>query len=85
MKDYVVLTVVSFILGSMFFKNMDDSIPEGTNCSYSANMLTDIIAFIAGGYVANIGYTTNNKILYIIGVAIIVEHIWQLNSKRSIV
>ncbi len=72
------LIIVSIIIGSLYFLIMESSISKDSNCSYSASIMTDILAFIVGGYVSHIGYTTKNEILFIFGNAIIVEHIWQL-------
>jgi hypothetical protein len=72
------LIILSIIIGSIYFLVMESSIPKKSNCSYSASIMTDILAFVVGVYVSHIGYTTKNEILFIFGNAIIVEHIWQL-------
>lgn len=69
--------VLAFILGTLYYKNMSASIPKEVNCSFSANIWTDVLAFIAGGIIIRQSIIHDDVVLNIIGVAIITEHIWQ--------
>ena len=72
---------VTFLLGILagviYFNIMEKDIPHYTNCSYVANIWTDILAFIAGGIVIYYGYIYKNKVLIFVGTTIIIEHIMQ--------
>ena len=76
---YIILLIISFILGTLYYYNMSLSIPKDSNCSFSANIWTDIGAFIGGGIIAYRGiYIHDDYIVTGIGFIIIIEHIWQL-------
>ena len=75
--NFTRLASISFVLGTLYYYQMEASIPRHVNCSFSAGLMTDILAFIIGGYVSLIGYRIKNKILFMLGNAIIVEHVWQ--------
>ena len=70
----------------MYYYNMTLSIPKESNCSFSANIWTDIMAFIAGFVLVAIGIYCKeyeykhwfSLVTFTIGLVIIVEHIWQL-------
>lgn len=71
-------TILLGVLGGVIYFNiMEKDIPRYTNCSYVANIWTDIIAFILGFVVIYYGIIYNNRILIWIGTAIITEHIMQ--------
>ena len=72
------MAIASIVLGSAYFYIMESSIPKDTNCSYSASVMTDILAFVVGGYVSYVGYNTGNRLLFVFGNAIVVEHVWQM-------
>jgi len=69
----------SSIIGTLYYNNMSLSIPKESNCSFSANVWTDIGAFIVGIIIIYKGIFKYNDVkLTFIGSAIIVEHILQL-------
>ena len=71
-------TIALGVLGGViYFAIMEKDIPHYTNCSYVANIWTDILAFIAGFIVIYYGYVYNNRILTMVGTVIITEHIMQ--------
>ena len=77
-KHHVGVIITGFILGTIYYLNMSTSIPKDVNCSFVANIYTDIFAFIIGGILIYYGiFIYNDYILTIIGTAIITEHIWQ--------
>ena len=67
MIEYV---VVGAILGVGYYMMMERSIPEGSNCSFIASPLTDILAF--GAAIALIYRQPKDWVVVSIGVAIIV-------------
>lgn len=71
--------MVSIILGTIYYLNMSLSIDKSVNCSFSANIYTDIGAFIAGCILIYLGYHEHkykNLILSSIGTIIITEHVY---------
>jgi hypothetical protein len=76
------IIIIGFIIGTIYYKQMSASIPKESNCSFSANIYTDIFAFICGIVLLYYGLTENDyyrsEMMIVIGVAIITEHIWQL-------
>ena len=78
MKQYISI-ILSIIIGTLYYYNMSLSIPKESNCSFSANIWTDIGAFIAGIILIYLGfYKYDDCMLTIIGTTIITEHVWQL-------
>ncbi len=78
MKQYLSI-ILSIIIGTLYYYNMSLSIPKKSNCSFSANIWTDIGAFISGGILIYLGiYKYDDYLLTIIGASIITEHLWQL-------
>jgi len=77
----LIIALVSFILGSIYYYIMESSIPLDSNCSFISSIWTDILAFIVGMIVIYKGHIYNDNILIILGAAIITEHIWQLFPK----
>jgi len=73
--------ILSFIVGTSYFFMMKGSIPPNTNCSFIANIWTDIFAFLYGLIIIYKGNINNDNILLFLGGSIIVEHIWQLFPK----
>ena len=72
------LTIALGILGGVIYFNiMEKDIPHYTNCSYVANIWTDILAFIAGFIIIYYGYIYKNRVLTVVGTVIITEHIMQ--------
>ena len=77
----LILILVGFGLGTAYYYNMSLSIPKDSNCSFSANIWTDILAFVFGVVIMAIGFRLQRwegYVLVALGTAIIVEHIWQL-------
>ena len=76
---YIIYFIFSFILGTLYYYNMSLSIPKDSNCSFSANIWTDIGAFIGGGVLVYRGiHKYDDPTITVIGFTIIVEHLWQL-------
>lgn len=76
--------ILSFILGSIYYYIMENSLPKKSNCSFISSKWTDFLAFIIGFIIIYKSYTYDDTILASIGGAIIIEHIWQLLPKYSI-
>ena len=74
----IVALIISFVIGTLYYINMYASIPTGANCSFIANIWTDIIAFIMGFILVYKGFQQDDNILLFIGGALITEHIWQV-------
>ena len=74
--------LLGIISGIVYFYIMEKDIPRYTNCSYVANIWTDILAFIAGFIVIYYGYQYKNRILIFVGVSIITEHIMQFYGHK---
>jgi hypothetical protein len=76
------IVAIGFALGTLYYYNMSLSIPTDSNCSFSANIWTDILAFIVGALVMGIGFRLEGRwegyVLVATGIAVITEHIWQL-------
>lgn len=78
------IIIIGYLIGSFYYINMRNSIPYDSNCSFLANVWTDIFAFIGGMIIAYRGYYINNdKLLTTIGIAIIVEHLYQFSYKKN--
>ena len=69
--------IIGIISGVLYFNLMERDIPRFSNCSYIANIWTDIIALVYGLIITYYGYIYNSRILAIIGIGIITEHIMQ--------
>lgn len=77
--DKIAIIIISIIIGLLYYYNMSASIPKESNCSFSANIWTDIGAFIVGIAILYLGYYKyDDNILIVSGTAIITEHIAQL-------
>ena len=78
-----VLAVLFGIIGGiLYYYNMKLSIKKPyKNCSFVANKLTDILAFIIGGIICYYGFIYNNRVLIFCGICIISEHILQFTYK----
>lgn len=70
------LILLAIILGSMYYLMMSLSIPKNVNCSFSANVWTDIFAVVFGLILMNHN-GNSNIIVNLLGVSIITEHVWQ--------
>ena len=78
MNKFVYSGIIAFVVGTIYYINMSWSIPKESNCSFSANIWTDIAAFIIGAFIVRQSIIYDDIYLNIVGVAIITEHIWQL-------
>lgn len=76
------LTSLSVLSGITYFYIMESSIDTDVNCSYSASITTDVLAFIVGGVIMQKGYTGHDPLLYLLGSSIVVEHIMQAVSHK---
>ncbi len=81
--NFVTFLFAGIFLGLGYFmlselKNADD------NRSYTANILTDVIAFIGAGWIILRGYALDEGIIGFIGSAIFTIHLMQLIYKRGI-
>ena len=83
-----VIVFGGFTIGTLYYLMMSASIPTHVNCSFVANIWTDIFAFIVAiGMVylgAVLGLDTApspisyQMLLIIFGTAIFTEHVWQV-------
>ena len=74
----IVAILLSFVAGTLYYMNMSRSIPTETNCSFQANIMTDILAVMFGIILIYYGiYQCKIPLLTFIGSSIIVEHFWQ--------
>lgn len=76
--------IIGIISGVVYFNVMERDIPRFSNCSYIANIWTDIIALIYGLIITYYGYIYNSRVLAIIGIGIITEHIMQFIAHKHI-
>ena len=78
-KNTILYTILSISVGVLYYLNMSLSIPKESNCSFMANIWTDIGAFLVGCILLYKGlYIHNDMVVYICGLAIITEHVLQL-------
>lgn len=77
MNKHIFTILLGFIIGTLYYRMMSKSIPKEVNCSFSANIWTDIFAFIAGFIMLYKGYFYDDVLVTLLGVTIITEHIWQ--------
>ena len=70
------------VAGAGYYYVMESSIPTGSNCSFSASPMTDFLAFVAGVVLIERGLHYDSKLVSSIGVAINVEHVFQLSHKQ---
>ena len=76
--NHIYSIVFGIIFGTSYYLMMSYSIPKHVNCSFSANIWTDIIAGIFGCILIYYGiFVYDNLILTLMGTGIIIEHIWQ--------
>ena len=81
MWNTIILLVLSFVFGSLYYYLMESTIPKDSTCNFIASPLTDIIAFITGIVIVYKGFILKDDVLIVLGGAIIVEHIWQVIPK----
>lgn len=67
----------AFALGTAYYLMMSLSIPKHVNCSFSANIWTDILATAFGVVLWYYAYKYDNPVFTAMGTAIITEHVWQ--------
>ena len=79
----ILCIIVAGIIGSLYYMMMSKSIPKEVNCSFSANIWTDIWAFIIGAILVYYGIQVyDNCVITTIGATIITEHIWQVGNHK---
>lgn len=86
--DGALLVAAGSSLGSLYYVMMSASIPTEVNCSFSANVWTDILAFAVGFGLLFLGLSHETSsapppvvyqaLLLAFGTAIVTEHVWQL-------
>jgi len=69
--------LLGLIIGILYFYIMEWDVPRESNCSYISNIWTDILAFLYGIIIVYFGHYYKNKILIILGITLITEHILQ--------
>jgi len=79
----ILIISVGILGGILYYFNMRYSIePKHKNCSFVANKITDVIAFIVGFILIFKGLNTyDDNILLICGIAIVIEHMCQFTYK----
>lgn len=76
--NHIYAIIFGIVGGISYYLMMSYSIPKHVNCSFSANIWTDIIATISGIIIIYYGiFVYDNLLLTLIGTGIIVEHICQ--------
>ena len=83
MWNTIILLVLTFVFGTVYYYLMEATLPRESTCNFIASPLTDIIAFITGIIIVYKGCIYNDDILIVLGGAILVEHIWQLLPKYT--
>ena len=74
--------ILAIVVGSIYYFNMVSSLEDEPNCSFMANKLTDIGAFIYGIALMYLGLIKyDDPILSAMGASIITGHVWQLFHK----
>jgi hypothetical protein len=81
MWNTIILLVLSFVFGSLYYYLMESTLPKDSTCNFIASPLTDIIAFITGCIIIYKGIVLEDNILMVLGGVIVVEHIWQILPK----
>ena len=72
-----IIILVGILAGVIYFNIMERDIPRNSNCSYIANIWTDLLAFVTGFIIIYYGFKYSNNVLVLLGTAIITEHIMQ--------
>ena len=83
--QYLLAGLLSIAVGTAYYFMMSKSIPKESNCSFSATIWTDIFAFAVGIALISMALWSQlkgskqwfNLVIFVCGMAIIVEHIWQ--------
>jgi hypothetical protein len=79
MSKHLAAVAASFAVGTLYYLNMSASIPKGVNCSFSANVWTDVGAFLVGLWLVYVGMAVyDDAALTFVGTTIITEHVWQV-------
>jgi uncharacterized membrane protein YesL len=81
--NQILFLIFGIIAGILYYNMMKISIEEShKNCSFVANKMSDILAFLVGGILLYYGLRIyNDYVLATIGIAIITEHILQITYK----
>lgn len=83
LERHLIGILFATVLGYMYYQMMSTSIPKESNCSFIANIWTDIIAFIFGGIIIYYGvFIYDNIVLTVLGTSIITEHILQFTYNK---
>ena len=83
LERHLIGILFATVLGYMYYQMMSASIPKESNCSFIANIWTDIIAFIFGGIIIYYGvFIYDNIVLTVLGTSIITEHILQFTYNK---
>ena len=77
----IILLVLTFVFGSLYYYLMESTLPKDSTCNFIDSPLTDIIAFITGCIIVYKGNVLEDNILMVLGGVIVVEHIWQVLPK----
>jgi hypothetical protein len=76
-KEQILISATAIVVGSLYYRMMERSIPTNVNCSFAASVWTDILATIAGLVLMWRGHIGQDHIVFGIGVTIITEHVYQ--------
>jgi len=82
--NYLLILLLSFIVGTSYYSMMESTIPNESNCSFVASIWTDLFAFLAGFILIYKGIEHDDNIIVYLGGTVIVEHIWQLFPKYTL-
>ena len=66
--------ILGFIGGLIYYHIIEKDIPRDVNCSFVANIWTDLLAFVYGAIIIYYGFIHKNNVLIILGTSIITEH-----------
>jgi hypothetical protein len=84
-NQYILAGALSAAVGTGYYFMMSKSIPKESNCSFSATIWTDIFAVAVGLALIGMALWSQfkeskpwfNLLIFVCGMAIIVEHVWQ--------
>ncbi len=81
LNNIIFTLIISFLIGTLYYIIMIKDIPYDSNCSFLANIWTDLFAFLYGFILIYMGYNYKDYILIFLGGSIITEHVWQMTYK----
>ena len=80
---HIIAILFASVIGYLYYEMMSSSIPKEANCSFIANIWTDIFAMIFGGILLYYGVLVYDNIVFtILGTSIITEHILQFTYNK---